>query len=291
MLVAKRINLTYCLKRDRPLAIEILYLTKFNIEIKSIKPIFVYLKIIFQRRLNCHQFFNMNTTFTKHSLKALYLLFAIAAVTLISACGKSDTEVINYGSLSIYNTSPTSATYDAYINSTKANSVALPYAGGIKYAQLNTGTYDIKFTTAGETASIYTKNVSVATSVFSSLYLVGTSGNFDGLFLTDDFSNTSTEKAYVRFINLSPDAAALDLGIKDATTNLATNKAYKAYSGFVAIDPGAKVLEIKGASTTTVKATVDRTFVKGTFYTVIAGGKVTPGTNERAFNGQIIVHQ
>ncbi len=233
----------------------------------------------------------MNTTYTKSSFKALFLLLAIAAVTLISACGKSDTPITNYGSLSIYNASPSSTTYDAYINTTKANSAALPYAGGIKYAQLNTGTYDVKFTTAGETASIYTKNVAIATSAFSTLYLVGTSGNFDGLLLTDDFSNTSTEKAYVRFINLSPDAAALDLGIKDATTNLVTNKAYKAYSGFVAVDPGAKVLEIKGASTTTVKATVERTLVKGTFYTVIAGGKVTPDANERTFNGQIIVHQ
>lgn len=233
----------------------------------------------------------MNTTYTKSSFKALYLLFAIAAVTLISACGKSETAAINYGSLSIYNASPSSATYDTYINATKANGAALPYAGGIKYAQLNAGTYDVKFTTAGETTSIYTKNVAIANSAFSTLYLVGTSGNFDGLLLADDFSNTSTEKSYIRFINLSPDAAALDLGIKDATTNLATNKAYKAYSGFVAVDPGAKVLEIKGASTTTVKATFERTLVKGTFYTVIAGGKVTPGTNERAFNGQIIVHQ
>lgn len=234
----------------------------------------------------------MNTTHTKFSFKALYLLFAIAAVALISACGKSDTAVISYGSLSVYNTSPTSATYDAYINSSKANGAALPYAGGIKYAQLNTGSYDVKFTVAGEIASIYTKTgVPVSANAFSTLYLIGTSGNFDGLLLTDDFTNTSAEKAYVRFINLSPDAAALDLGIKDATTNLASNKAYKAYSGFVAVDPGAKVLEIKGASTTTVKATVDRTFVKGTFYTVIAGGKVTPAANERAFNGQIIVHQ
>lgn len=216
----------------------------------------------------------------------------MAAITLISACGKNDTEVVNYGSLSVYNTSPTSATYDAYINGTKANGAALPYAGGIKYARLNPGSYEVKFSVAGETASVYTKNgVPVTSNAFSTLYLVGTSGNFDGLLLTDDFANTSVEKAYVRFINLSPDAAALDLGIKDATTNLASNKAYKAYSGFVAVDPGAKVLEIKNASSTTVKATFDRTLVKGTFYTVIAGGKVTPDANERAFNGQIIVHQ
>lgn len=234
----------------------------------------------------------MNKTYTKSSLKALYALFTMATITLLFACGKNDTPVVDTGSLSVYNISPTLSTYDAYINDSKINSAALPYAGGVKYSRLNAGSYTVKFTVAGETASAYTKsNISIANSAFSTLYLVGTSDNFDGLLLADDFSNTSTEKAYVRFINLSPDAAALDLGIKDATTNLASNKAYKAYSGFVAVDPGEKNLEIKAAATTTVNATVNKTLVKGTFYTVIAGGKVSPGTNERAFNGQIITHQ
>ncbi|WP_113638567.1 DUF4397 domain-containing protein [Nubsella zeaxanthinifaciens] len=235
----------------------------------------------------------MNTFFTKFSIKTLYISFAVAAIALVSACGKSDTEIPNIGSLSVYNTSPTLSSYDVYINGSRFNAAALPYAGGVKYTQLTEGTYEAKFTVSGETTSIYTKsNIAVGNNSFYTLYLTGTSGNFDGLLITDDFSNTSTEKAYVRFINLSPDAPALDLGIKDATTSLATNKAYKTYSGFVAVDPGAKVLEIKLNNGGTVKASIDKTLVKNTFYTVIAGGKVTPSTDlERQFNGQVIQHQ
>lgn len=234
----------------------------------------------------------MNTILTKISFKIFYALVAVAAITLISACGKSDNQVPEYGSLSIYNASPSSATYDVYLNSSKVNSAALPYAGGVKYIQLTAGSYETKFTIASETASVYTKTgITVANNAFSTLYLTGTTGNFDGLVLADEFAGAATDKAHVRFINLSPDANALDLRIKDATSNLTSNKAYKAYSGFTAVDAGAKVFEIKETSSGTVKTTVERTLVNGTFYTIIAGGKVTPGTNERTFNGQIIQHQ
>lgn len=234
----------------------------------------------------------MNTTRTKFSFKTLYALVAIATITLLSACGKSENQVTEYGSLSVYNASPSSATYDVYLNSSKLNSAALPYAGGVKYVQLTVGSYETKFTVATETASVYTKTgINVANNTFSTLYLIGTPGNFDGLLLADELAGAAADKAHVRFINLSPDAPALDLHIKDATSNLTSNKAYKTNSGFTAVDAGAKTFEIKETTSGTVKATVERTLVNGTFYTIIAGGKITPGTNERAFNGQIIQHQ
>ena len=229
----------------------------------------------------------------KFSLKTLYALFAIVTATLLAACGKGDNEVPNYGSLSIYNASPTLSTYDVYLNGSKLNAANLPYGGGVKYTQLPQGTYEAKFNVAGETAAVYTKTgISVANNNFSTLYLTGTAGNFDGLLLADDFSNTSAEKAYVRFVNLSPDAPALDLHVKDATSNLISNKKYKEYSGFTEIEAGSKTFEIKENVSGTVKTTLESTnFVKGYFYTIIAGGKVGAGANERLFNGQIIQHR
>lgn len=229
----------------------------------------------------------------KFSLKTLYALFAIVTATLLAACGKGDNEVPNYGSLSIYNASPTLFTYDVYLNGSKLNAANLPYGGGVKYTQLPQGTYEAKFNVAGETAAVYTKTgISVANNNFSTLYLTGTAGNFDGLLLADDFSNTSVEKAYVRFVNLSPDAPALDLHVKDATSNLISNKKYKEYSGFTEIEGGSKTFEIKENVSGTVKTTLESTnFVKGYFYTIIAGGKVGAGANERLFNGQIIQHR
>ncbi len=271
----------------------ILYLTKFNIALEPIKSIFVYLKHNFKtRKYFGHQLFIMNTTPTKFSFKKTYALIAMATMALISACGKDDTPVLAYGSFSVYNTSPTLATYDVYLNGSKLNSAALPYAGGVKYSQLVAGTYETKFTVASETAALYTKSITVSKNSISTLYLIGTSNSFDGLLVSDETTNVSNDKAYVRFINVSPDATALDLGIKDATSNLASNKAFKAYSEFVAVEPGTKVFEIKEATTPNIKATVEKTLVKGGFYTILAGGKVTPSNDlEKPFNGQILTHQ
>ena len=170
----------------------------------------------------------------------------MASIALISACGKSDYEPTSYGSFSVYNASPTLATYDAYLNGRKLNTAALPYAGGVKYNQLIQGSYEVKFTVAGETAPLYTKSgITVGNNSISTLYLVGTSDNFDALLTSDETSNTSIEKSYVRFINLSPDAPALNLGIKDETTDLATDKAYKTYSDFIALNQVKKYLRLK----------------------------------------------
>jgi major membrane immunogen (membrane-anchored lipoprotein) len=237
--------------------------------------------------------FNMNITHTKFSFKTLYTLLTIAAVTLISACGKSDETPINIGSFSVYNASPTFSTYDIYLNGSRLNSAALPFGGGVKYTQLAQGTYDAKFTVAGETTSIYTKTgISIGNSAFTTLYLTGTTGNFDGVLVPDDFGSPAADKAYVRFINLSPDAPALDLKIKDGAV-VTTNKAYKAYGGFTAVDPGAKIFEIKETVSGNVKSTLESaTLGKATFYTIISRGKLTPaGPLERSFGGQVIVHQ
>lgn len=229
----------------------------------------------------------------KFSLKTLYALFAIVIATLISACGKSDEVQINVGSFSVYNASPTFSTYDIYLNGSKLNTAALPFGGGVKYTQLAQGTYEAKFTTAGETAAVYTKTgMSIGNNAFTTLYLTGTTGNFDGLLVSDNFGTPNTEKAYVRFINLSPDAPALDLNIKDGAA-VTTNKAYKAASEFIAVDPGAKIFELKETVSSTVKSTLESTnLVKANFYTVIARGKLSPsGALERNFSGQVITHQ
>ena len=236
---------------------------------------------------------NMNKKFTQISFKNIYAWLPILLIVLVSSCkGKEDPQQA-FGSFSVYNVSPTFTTYDAYLNGSKLNSAALPFGGGTKYAQFNQGTYEAKFTVAGALEPVYTKSaISIGNSAFSTLYLTGTAGNFDGLLLQDDIGNFTIEKSYVRFINLSPDAPALDLKIKDGAT-ITTNKAYKGYSGFVAVDPGAKVFEIKDAITGTVKATLESTtLAKTSFYTVISRGKITPnGSLEHSFGGQIILHK
>lgn len=265
-----------------------LYLTKFNRIINPIKPIFVSLKE------NLNLIFDMTTFYNKYALKTFYTFLAIAAISFLPACKGGDTPTVNVGTISVFNASPTLATYDVYLNDLKFNTVALPLGGGVKYTQITPNTYTAKFTVAGSSDAVYTKSgLSISNNSFSTLYLVGTPGNFDGLFIADNFGTPAADKAYVRFINLSPDAPALDLAVKDATSSLVTNKAYKQHGEFTATAPEATVFTLKETSSGTVKTTLESATLKaGFFYTIIARGKITPANgSERAFSGQVILHQ
>ena len=235
----------------------------------------------------------MKKTSFLHTHQLLPFKLVLILSVLLFGCKIKDETPPSFGLLSVYNLSPTFATYDVMVNDRKLNTADLPYGGGVKYTQFNTGAYQVKFNTAGTNNNIFTKNgLSITQSSFQTLYLAGTAGNFDGLLVDDNFPNSALDKAYVRFINLSPDAPALDLGVKDVATALTTNKAYKTNSSFMAIDEGAKVFQIKETSSGTVKITLESiNLSKGSFYTIVAGGKVIPnGTLERSFNGQIILH-
>lgn len=226
--------------------------------------------------------------------KNLPLKIAVLLVVLTAACKHKEAVTPAIGSLAIYNMSPTFSTYDVSVNGLKLNTSALPFGGGIKYTQMLAGNYAVKFSTAGGSDNVFTKEgVNIGSNTFHSVYLLGTSGNFEALYVQDNFENTAITKSYVRFINLSPDATALSLSVKDATVPMIANKTYKSYGNFVELEPGAKILEVKEASSGLVKSTLESTNLEaGRFYTVIARGKANPANGlEHPFSSQIILHQ
>ena len=236
----------------------------------------------------------MSTLLLRNLAKYFPLKIAILLISISSACKHKEIVTPPIGSLAIYNMSPTFSTYDVSMNGLKLNTAALPFGGGIKYTQVLAGNYAVKFSTAGGTDNVYTKDgVVVGSNTFHSIYLLGTNGNFEALTIPDNFENTTITKTYVRFINLSPDANALSLSIKDATAPIIANKNYKAYGNFVELEPGAKIFEVKEGATGIVKSTLESTNLEtGKFYTIIARGKVNPANSlEHKFSSQIILHQ
>ncbi len=72
---------------------------------------------------------------------------------------------------------------------------------------------------------------------FYSLYVVGLPDDDVELMLTeDDLSDPGDGKAKIRFINLSPDAPALDFGIDGADTLIADDIAFKEVKAFSRVD-------------------------------------------------------
>jgi hypothetical protein len=228
--------------------------------------------------------------FTPFHFKPLTLL-VLAAFTALTSCKKTETADPTIAYIRVINTSPSLATYNAYFNGTIVNTAALPFGGSASYTAYAAGSYSLKFTTASSTESVLTKTVALSASTYYSSYLINKPAALDIYTIGDDLSLPATDKAYIRFINLSPDAPALDLAKTSATTTLITNKAFKNASGFIAVDAGTYTFDAKETSSGTVKATSASTsFLAGYHYDIICGGLVTPANDtERALNLQAIL--
>jgi len=221
------------------------------------------------------------------------LHFIVAAFIALSfgACKKTDTVDPTLSALRVVNASPSAATYNVYLSGSQINSAELPFAGSLSYVQKTAGAYSLKFTTGSSVESLLTKSITMSQSVYQSFFLINKPGALDGLYVNDDLSVASADKAYIRFVNLSPDAPALDLAKTGATSALITNKAFKVASGFISIDPGTYSFDAKDTSTGLVKTTLSSaTFVAGYHYDVICGGLVNPANDtERALSLQSLL--
>ncbi|MFI5451613.1 DUF4397 domain-containing protein [Pedobacter sp. UC225_61] len=223
-------------------------------------------------------------------LKIYFSLILISLTTLIS-CKKTTIESSNLVAFSVVNASPTFATYDVYLNDGKLNSVALPFGGSTKYGQYTAGTQNIKFTTSGRSESLLTKSISLTPNIYQTFYLIDRPGSLDGLLVTDDVSANSNDKAFIRFINLSPDAPALDLTVTNGTS-LITGKAYKAASPFTTLASGTYSFDLKDGAGS-VKATLpNAVLTAGKYYTIISRGLINPANSlEHPLSIQVILHQ
>lgn len=223
--------------------------------------------------------------------KHLFVYALCLAGVMLSSCKKIETPVFEFAYLRVINASPTFATYNVYQNTNKFNTVPLPFGGTVNYQQSSIGTKTIKFTTGSDTQSLLDKEISLTNGKAYSLYLVDQTNKLDALLVTDEMEQPVVTKAYVKFINLSPDAPLLNLDVKDGA-NLVKDKAYKVpTSGFMAIDPKTYNFEIKNASNGAVQASLNDTeLVAGRYYTIIAKGLLNPGANELGFGAQIIIN-
>lgn len=214
---------------------------------------------------------------------------AVCCMTLTSCLkGSSTDEQAPY--VSIINTSPTLGTFNIYLDGTAVNSAAIPFGAVIAYSQVTAGDHTLKFTTAGSTESLLTKTITLSGDKIYSFYLVDKEDQMDGLLLEDHMTVSSTEKAFVRFINLSPDAPALSLSITDGST-LFSGENYKGSTEFAAIDPNTYNFSITESATTELRASINSvTFSAGKYYTVISRGMLEPGSIDQSFSGQVIIN-
>ncbi|RWY47861.1 DUF4397 domain-containing protein [Mucilaginibacter gilvus] len=206
-------------------------------------------------------------------------MMCLLAVSL-SSCLKNSNDTVQppIALLSVINASPDAPPLDFYLSDNKANAYSFGFGNGLDYISAYTGKRTATFTAAGTKTVYKADTLTLNENRYYSLFLANTAGHEEFVVLKDTIVKPADTKASVRFINLSTDAPAVDLVIKDGAT-LFANKSYKGFSGFVPINAAKYTLEVRQAGTTTVLATITNVMLNnGSLYTIWLQGLAAAGT-------------
>jgi hypothetical protein len=195
--------------------------------------------------------------FTKGKLGVLGMM--CMAATLFSSCLKDHEN--NYveqpaALVSVINALPGSQPVDFYLDQNRANPQAIPFGYGLDYLKAATGKRTAAFYVSGVQQALKSDTMTLKKDNFYTVYLAGTTTQPDLVLLHDSIARPASGKATIRLVNMSTNAGAVDLVIKDGAI-LAANKGYKGSSPFVAVQSGMSyTLEIHQAGTSTVLASL-----------------------------------
>ena len=152
----------------------------------------------------------------------------------------------------------------------------IPYTGFSNYQVLAAGTRTMTVeASATPGATLLTTAPTLKAATDTSIALYGSAGALGALVLTDANVSTITAKAQVRFVNVSPDLASLDVYANQAlaVSGLVRNSA----SGYVLLDAVAEgtayQFDFDLAGTTTPVLTLPAvTLIAGSIYTIYVMG-------------------
>jgi len=202
-------------------------------------------------------------------------LIAIA----LSSCLKDNNTYYNppVALVTVVQAAPDQPSIDFYLDGNKVNQTPVVYGGGIDYFKAYAGKRNAIFYSTGTSTKIFSDTVNLNPNYVYSLFLANKPSSLELVMLTDSISQPTSNNANIRFVNLSPDAPAVDLGVKGSAA-IITNKAYKGYSSFLPILGNTNyTFEVRQAGTNTVLATLPaQNISSGSVYTIYFYGLATP---------------
>lgn len=198
-----------------------------------------------------------------HKITSRKWMAGLSAVCLLSllltSCLKDKTQTYTPPAafVQFIQASPGEQPLDLYLNSNKVNLLPISYGDGLDYFRAFSGTRIVNIYTHPGNSKIFSDTVNLKTDSIYSMFLINKATNPGLLLLPDSLTKPAAGKASIRFVNVSPDAPAVDLAIKDTTTALVSNKAFKGYSPFFPIQAGKTyTFEVRQHGTNTVLATL-----------------------------------
>jgi len=202
------------------------------------------------------------------------IALSLFAITLtLSACKKdfNDTPIEATG-IGFVHASPGTGALDFILDGQKINNFT--YTKDLGYYAAYPGTRLIGVAKKDSLKYLTTATSALKAGAFYSVFVVDTLKSTKLLVVEDDLKAPETDKANIRFINLSPGAPALDLTVQGTDAPLFTAKAFKEFTTFTSIAPSnTYTFQVKNTGSTTVRATLPAVKIeKGKIYTIWAKG-------------------
>lgn len=231
----------------------------------------------------------MKTTLKNFSTTTKIILSLLAITLFFSACKKNwdDQSSVTVAGIGFVHASPGTGSLDFIVDNQKANHLEFSYGKDLGYYGAFPGNRYLGIVKKDSTRYLSTLTTTLKSGVFYSAFVIDVLPAPKILVFEDDLKAPETDKAKVRFINLSPDAPALDLAIQGKEASLFTAKAYKESTAFISIDPSDNyTFQIKEGANVT--ATLPATKIeKGKIYTLWAKG-LKSKTDSTKFNLAIL---
>jgi len=230
----------------------------------------------------------MTTTKWMARLSAVCLLSV-----LLTSCLKSKNDYYSPPAAYVLfaQASPDQQPLDLYFNNNRVNSLPLMYGNGLDYFRAFAGIRVVTLNTHTGMSKVLSDSITLKTDSAYSLFLVNKATNPQLLLLSDSLSKPAAGKASIRFVNVSPDAPAVDLAIKDSAA-FVSNKGFKSYTRFLPIQGGKSyTFEVRQHGTSTVLATItDVTLNSGLVYTLWFHGLATTSINDDKLKAELMTN-
>jgi len=186
------------------------------------------------------------------------IICAVGLLSLLSSCLKDSSKNYNppIALVSFFQASPDQPAMDFYLDNNQVNYSPVTYGEGVDYFRAFASKRTVGFYLPTTMNKVFSDTLTFKEGNVYSLFLANKSTSPELVLLNDTISKPASGKASIRFIDLSPDAPAVDVAIKDSAA-FVTNKAYKGHSSFVPVT-GNKTytFNVLQKGTSTVLATV-----------------------------------
>ena len=221
-------------------------------------------------------------------------LFALCFLSVsLSSCLKNSNNnvVIPPAAFVLFaDASPDGSPINLYFDNNQVNTTPIAYGTGIDYFKAYAGKRAVSVFNSTTASKLFSDTLQLAFNNTYSLFLINKAATPAYLLLTDTLTRPASTQAGIRFVNVSPDAPAVDFGIQDSTA-MVTNKAYKGVSSFLPIKNKKYTFTVRQHGTNTILATLSGvTINSGLIYTVWLHGLVNTTVDAQKLKADILTN-